>query len=278
MQNAGRSFSALGLAGLPLRQPRARRACHLRGPRRLRLGASRAQPPVTAVARTATHRPGPGAPAPRRVSRTAHVTARRDRTSSRVRRGRCGAGVSQGPRFLGGPSSAHGARMRGMRGKRPGEPAPCSRPGGGPGKASPVRAEARGRPARPGGPTGNGACGHARGEGRARGGGLGLQRHVRQGYLWGWERSARAPQPRGPCTGRPRAVPASRPRPPEASPAAAAASEAPPCGGGLAHVGLFRASLPGDSSQPIGARHRGRHPAPLKAQAPPGAAAALRGL
>lgn len=113
--------------------------------------------------------------------------------------------------------------------------------------------------------------------------GLGLQRHIQSGYLWGWGRTALAPRPQNQCPGWPRAVPGSAPRLPGTFAAAAASSRAPPCGLGSPTWSSTRTTS-GDSFQPIHFRHRGPAP-PLKGAGrlvceltPPCTAAALLGL
>lgn len=60
--------------------------------------------------------------------------------------------------------------------------------------------------------------------------GCGRQRHVRQDYLWGWERSAHAPWPQDLGPDWPRGVPPGDRKPPRVERSAEASQEAPPCG------------------------------------------------
>lgn len=110
-----------------------------------------------------------------------------------------------------------------------------------------------------------------------------LQRHVRQGYLWDWGRTALAPQPRDQCPGWPRAVPCAGPRPLGASRTAAASSGAPPCGMET-HTWASSCITSGASPSQSASATEGATP-PLKGAGllackptPPSAAAAPRGL
>lgn len=110
-----------------------------------------------------------------------------------------------------------------------------------------------------------------------------LQRHVRQGYLWDWGRTALAPQPRDQCPGWPRAVPWAGPRPQGASPTAATSSGAPPCGM-EAHTWASPCITSGASSSQSASATEGAAP-PLKGavllvckSTPPSAAATPFGL